>query len=271
MLKKSIFCVFFLAIFFTVPLFLKYVYAGCSDQKPGSAPILLLATSSEDSVTLAWQEAADPVSYYLLAYGTSENSFEFGLPNIGGKGTTAYTINNLSKGIKYYFKVRAGNGCKPGRFSNKLSAIPGKEIKNEPRNIVLPTLSILRTGLEASISPILRENRFSEGTLLSVGRATESVKGICEHCNAGIFLVGEIIFLFSYFLISYRSKNLIFKPIYSIALPLIIYLMYLNTNGKGGCLGERFLCKYFIFINLFIYILLTVIYRQVIIARHDSN
>jgi hypothetical protein len=48
----------------------------------------------------------------------------WGNPNIGGRGTKSFVVQNLSGGKTYYFKVRAGNGCQPGDFSNELSATP---------------------------------------------------------------------------------------------------------------------------------------------------
>ncbi|MBI2314517.1 S8 family serine peptidase [Candidatus Daviesbacteria bacterium] len=99
--------------------------ASCSDQKPGNAPTLLsVVASGVNSVTLTWSEAKDPVTYYLVAYGTSSGIVQYGNPNIGGKGTTSYTVQGLSGGKTYYFKVRAGNGCTPGDFSNEVSATP---------------------------------------------------------------------------------------------------------------------------------------------------
>lgn len=97
---------------------------GCGDTPPGSAPTLLSATPGLNFVILTWLEAADPVSYYLVAYGTSPGSLQFGNPDIGGKGTTSYIISGLSGGTIYYFRVRGGNGCAPGDFSNELSATP---------------------------------------------------------------------------------------------------------------------------------------------------
>ena len=44
----------------------------------------------------------------------------FGNPNIGNSDTTEYTVKSLVGGKKYYFKIRAGNGCMPGSFSNEL-------------------------------------------------------------------------------------------------------------------------------------------------------
>lgn len=97
---------------------------GCHDTAPGGAPQLFSAIAGENEVTLTWGKAAGPVSYYLVAYGLSSGDYIFGNPNVGGADTTSVTIKNLTGGQKYYFVVRAGNGCTPGPFSNELSATP---------------------------------------------------------------------------------------------------------------------------------------------------
>ena len=94
----------------------------CNDAKPGSAPTLFGALGGINNVTLNWTEASDPLTYYLITYGNTPGGQIYGNPNIGGKGTTSYTVNGLSGGITYYFQVRAGNGCAPGDFSNEISA-----------------------------------------------------------------------------------------------------------------------------------------------------
>jgi len=45
----------------------------------------------------------------------------YGSANIGGHDATTYTVGELAPNKKYYFKIRAGNGCSPGGFSNEIS------------------------------------------------------------------------------------------------------------------------------------------------------
>lgn len=97
---------------------------ACNDQKPGNAPVLLSAVSnSANSITLTWAGAEDPVSYYLVTFGTRPGQQLYGNPDVGGNGTASYTINSLQGGRTYYFKVRGGNGCMPGDFSNEVSGV----------------------------------------------------------------------------------------------------------------------------------------------------
>lgn len=94
----------------------------CSGSKPGSAPVLLSAVAGQNSITLTWSKASDPVTYYLITYGLSAGAQTYGNPDVGDSNTTSYTVGNLAGGTPYFFKVRAGNGCTPGDFSNELSA-----------------------------------------------------------------------------------------------------------------------------------------------------
>lgn len=97
----------------------------CNDTVPQGAPFLRVSSTGTNSVALSWSQGEGPMSYYLVAYGTSRGVPQYGNANIGGQGTTSYTVSGLSGGRTYYFKVRAGNGCAPGPYSNEVSATPG--------------------------------------------------------------------------------------------------------------------------------------------------
>lgn len=96
----------------------------CSDTTPAAAPTLLSVTPGVNSALLTWSEGAGPLSYYLVAFGSTSGSLQYGNPNVGGAGTTSYLVQGLSTGT-YYFRVRAGNGCKPGDFSNEIAVTVG--------------------------------------------------------------------------------------------------------------------------------------------------
>ncbi len=96
----------------------------CGDSKPTSTPRIISAASVEpNTVVINWSGANDPVSYYLIAYGTKSGKMEYGNPNVGDKTTRSYKIKNLSGGQTYFFKVRAGNNCMPGEFSNEVKVL----------------------------------------------------------------------------------------------------------------------------------------------------
>ena len=99
---------------------------ACTDPAPGSTVQLTSAESAgAHSITLTWTVASNPVTYYLLSYGLSSGKYIYGVPNIGGQGTTSFTVGGLNTATKYYFVIRAGNGCTPGNYSNELSAVAG--------------------------------------------------------------------------------------------------------------------------------------------------
>jgi hypothetical protein len=99
---------------------------ACTDPAPGSSVQLTSAESSgAHAITLAWVDASNPVTYYLLSYGLSSGNYIYGVPNMGGQGTTSFTVGGLATGTKYFFAVRAVNGCTPGSYSNEVSAVAG--------------------------------------------------------------------------------------------------------------------------------------------------
>ena len=110
---------------------------GCSNVP--AAPVLSsVVSNSNNSATLTWTDSADPVSNYLVSYGIASKSYIYGDPNVGGQGTTSFTIGALAGNKKYYFAVGASNNCGASGLSNEVSVIVNP-IPATPAPTVAPT------------------------------------------------------------------------------------------------------------------------------------
>lgn len=229
--------------------------------KPGSAPVLQSAIAGVNSVTLFWSEAADPVSYYLVAYGISPNNSTYGNSNVGGKGTTSYTVTNLSGGTSYCFIVRAGNGCGPGDFSNQICTTPfGGFLAGAVALDFAPgVLGVATPSAQFTSTP---------SRALGQIKGTESVIPICKTCIWWQFLLAEIIALIIYYLIILKKAGKLTtkQQIISISIPFVTYVVFYFFNRS--CFqniffnnSQIFFCKYFIILDFIVYLLISLYYR----------
>lgn len=147
----------------------------CDDPAPGGAPGNLTAiVTGPNQVRLDWTEGPGPLTYYLIAFGRASGVMEYGNPNIGGSGTTSYIVKGLSGGTTYFFKVRAGNNCMPGDFSNEISATPYGELT------VIPPL-----GFQEGVLGISAEE-------LDIEDEEEGILGISEPEDGGSFMKNNL-------------------------------------------------------------------------------
>lgn len=98
---------------------------GCSNSVPSAIHLTSAVSTGAHAITISWSGSADTVTSYVLTYGLSSGNYIYGNPSFGGQGTTAYTVSGLSTGTKYYFALRAVNGCATGSLSNEVSAVAG--------------------------------------------------------------------------------------------------------------------------------------------------
>lgn len=227
--------------------------AICSDAKPGGAPVLLTALSSgPNSVTLTWSKAPDPVTYYLVAYGTTPGNYIYGNPDVGN--TTGYTVSGLSGGTTYYFVVRAGNGCMPGPFSNELS--------NTPAGVLIAGPA---TGFTEGV---LGESTAIEETETSSAGEIQGIQTeTCKQCIWLRFIIMETVGLSVFYLLfrnSYRKKVLIAGFIF----PIVIHILFVYYNCKWEWdwfvfpKTPDFFCRFFILLNGLIYVILSSLYKK---------
>lgn len=99
---------------------------SCGDQSPGAkAPALYGAIpQSSESILLYFTPADQPVSKYTLEYGTQPGNYQYGVQDLGlnESNQMTYQVSALTPNTTYYFRVRAGNGCAVGEWSNEISA-----------------------------------------------------------------------------------------------------------------------------------------------------
>jgi hypothetical protein len=97
----------------------------CTLGKPGvTVPSLYGAIAHDSSsIEIFFTKADNPVDHYTLAYGTSSGNYQYGIDSFGSieKEQQSYTVKSLQPNTTYYFKVRGGNGCAPGEWSNEIS------------------------------------------------------------------------------------------------------------------------------------------------------
>lgn len=99
---------------------------SCGDQAPGAKAPWLYGAIAQDSgsVLLYFTEADNPVNKYVLEYGTKSGDYPYGVQDMGInlRGQMTFLVKSLSSNTTYYFRVRGGNGCATGTWSNEISA-----------------------------------------------------------------------------------------------------------------------------------------------------
>jgi hypothetical protein len=113
-----------LLYFFSVLLFNRSAFAAkCTMEKPDSAPDLFQIDVTKTTAKLYFTPVKKNVTHYTIIYGYQRRQNDFGVSFPFGSytGVVSYSINNLSPNTKYYFRVRADNGCRQGPWSDTMS------------------------------------------------------------------------------------------------------------------------------------------------------
>lgn len=235
------------------------VEAACKTKTapPSTEPIITSAEPGMNQVTLTWVKAGDPVTYYLLQYGTNPDNLEYGNPYIGDHDATSYTVQSLNNGTKYYFRIRAGNGCKPGGFSDVESAIPGTSAQEyrKLRNVIYGQKNVL--GVSSSAD--LKKHVVSKTDVKSLH---------CNYCNADKILIGEIIALLLFYLIFYFLRGYSKYTFIVILIPLASFLYFFFT--RKSCSDQLFYCKYFYVLGFSVFVLISAVYKQFFISKREN-
>ncbi|MEK7177441.1 MAG: fibronectin type III domain-containing protein, partial [Patescibacteria group bacterium] len=131
---------------------------GCSNQSPDHSPDLFQIDTSKSNAKLFFTPVNNAVDYYYIAYGFTEGDERFGVKFDKGyyDGVIDYTVNELAPNTSYYFRVRAGNGCATGAWSNwMLAKTDGGFAKDVKEAVIEPTKSAESPtlGVSDSVAP----------------------------------------------------------------------------------------------------------------------
>ena len=94
----------------------------CNDTVTSGYPNLFEIRTNKYSATLFFAPPAGSYSSFYVAFSRKPDSWEYGTEYSQGQsgGVLQYTINELQPNTKYYIKIRAGNGCATGNWSNTM-------------------------------------------------------------------------------------------------------------------------------------------------------
>jgi len=100
----------------------------CGDVPPASPPDLFQIDVSSNSAVLYFTPAGKPYNYYFISYSRFPHAEEYGTQFVltNYEGVTSFKVSHLAPQTTYYFKVRGGNGCMPGPWSNIMEVKTGK-------------------------------------------------------------------------------------------------------------------------------------------------
>jgi hypothetical protein len=137
----------------------------CSDQAPASAPNLYQINVTDTTATLYFAPGGGPYDKHYVAYGSGNNNegngAEFATSH--SNGALTYEVKQLLPGGVYTFKVRGGNGCRPGAWSANLtikmqtkgSKVLGKFYPNQQAKYVAAKPASWTTRAQSFVSNLL--------------------------------------------------------------------------------------------------------------------
>lgn len=97
--------------------------ADCGGLVPTTpAKVSAVSGPSAGQVTLYWDTSAY-AEHYGVVYGVESNKYLYGALNIGGEKARSSTINYLTPGKKYFFRLVGRRDCASSPFSAEVSAV----------------------------------------------------------------------------------------------------------------------------------------------------
>jgi len=164
---------------------------GCQNSPP--APVISsVISNSNNAATLTWTDSSDPVSNYLVSYGIASGNYIYGDPNIGGQGTTSFTVGALTGGKKYYFAVAATNNCGRSGLSNEMSTVVNP-VPATPTPSPQPTVEPTTAPDINSVVPIDSPSDVPTDTPTPTAAPAQNVNSTFRDLGIGVVALGLVL------------------------------------------------------------------------------
>lgn len=100
---------------------------SCGDPSPTNVPDLFQIDTNSTQSKVYFAPVSSNADKYFISYGYAPGDMRFGTQiNGNSTGVMSDTLNYLSPNSTYYVRVRAGNGCATGGWSNEMKVITTK-------------------------------------------------------------------------------------------------------------------------------------------------
>ncbi|MBP9819776.1 fibronectin type III domain-containing protein [Candidatus Woesebacteria bacterium] len=136
---------------------------GCSIVPPVGAPDLFQIARTGPQATLYFSPVKNNATSYYISYGNDDATEGYGVsfPYSDTSGVISYTVNALDPAGSYSFKVRAGNGCATGLWSQVIKVGPARtrlaDTTSAAPQSLLTGLALL--GTSSMFLALLRQTR----------------------------------------------------------------------------------------------------------------
>ena len=117
----------------------------CTVSAPKAPHLYAAIPVDAQSITLYFSDPPESTfNSFAVEYGTNSHEYSYAAEQIGAR---SYRVAALNSGTTYYFRVRAGNSCQPGAWSNEISAKTKAFFSN------VPELQFTETKIERVAEP----------------------------------------------------------------------------------------------------------------------
>jgi hypothetical protein len=111
-------------------------------ETPSTPFGLSILSYTTTTTTLGWiPTATPPLSRYIIKYGTSSPPTLTATGSPTAFGANSFTVNGLTPGVTYYFRIFADNGCAVSSGSNIVSMTMPCDLPSDPPTINLTVIA----------------------------------------------------------------------------------------------------------------------------------